>query len=204
MNKMLSLLFIFTSSLFSQIVEPTGFQDIKFSTSYDTTKHLLIKKFELKKSIAGISYFGEYYVDFYGDFIIINNYELGDRIVDLHLHFNKNNKFYKFTFALSKYTANYFDTKVKSDVLYISKIFSKKYGPPRNKYSPGFFDIQEGFYSYFWKWWRKKHTIYTAIATDDSEYYAVGVVFDDLLEKEHKIIKEKQEKDSIQDATKSF
>jgi hypothetical protein len=205
--KYLSLLpVIFLTIILSYSQEiPTGFQDFDFGTNYNVMKNEMIDKYHLTQSTyLEYSYSGDYNVYFYKEYFHVSNFKLGNKPVDLFLYFNKNQKFYKFEFACRNYTANYFDTKLKEDAQFLSEIFEKKYGPPKHKYTPDFFDVREGYYSFYWKWWRQRHTIFTALSTHESEYHASAVVYDDILEKEHQIIEENNKKDEIEKAVDAF
>jgi len=202
--KLLSIFFLSVILSYSQEI-PTGFQDIDFGTTYDIVLKELIDLFHLNHtSDLSREYKGDYYVMLFDKEINIIDFKLGNKTVDLSLYFNNNLKFYKFAFDCNRYTANYFDTKVKKDAQFLSELFEKKYGPPKYKYSPDFFDVKEGYYSFYWKWWRQKHTVFTAISTYESEYYASAVVYDDILDKEQKIEEEKNKKESIEKAIDAF
>jgi hypothetical protein len=168
-------------------------------------KDKLINIYHLTKSTYSDNFYsGEYEIDFLENMISISDFKLGDKTVKLYLFFNNNSKFYRFEFDCDKYSANYFDTKVKEDAQFLSEIFEKKYGPPKYKYSPDFFDIKEGNYSFYWKWWRPYHTIFTAISTNESEYYSSAIIYDDVLEKEQKIEDDQNKQKSIEKAIDSF
>lgn len=190
--RFLSIFFLAVTVARSQ-VNPTGFQDINFGTPFDSVKIKLMSIESYRNNMS------------YGyDLIYLNDFILGEKTVTVLLLFNNNLKFYRFEIRCQNYTANYFDTIVKNDVQYLSDILAKKYGPPKNKYTPTFFEIKDGYYSFYWKWWKKRFTIFTAISVNGSKYYASAVVYDDNLAKEQQDFEEKSKQESIDKAVNTF
>lgn len=119
-------------------------------------------------------------------------------VVNVSLLFTPDTVFFSQELATNKYTANYFNTLLKDDALFISSIFKEKYGAPTDKVAPSILNVRHGYVSYFWKWANKTYDIYTGFSVSNSEYYATAVLTDKNLaaknERSLKIIRDTQAK----------
>lgn len=169
------LLLLLCSLSFSQGKVPNGFQNIMFGTAKEAALD------SLRKSDSTIQF------EKYDDFISANRFPLGDRYFTLYLRFNKNGKFYRYSFSSRGRPANEFDPDVIEDAKYLSKIFQAKFGKPASKSKPYFPDIRQNYISYYWKWDFEKLDIYTGFSEYEGEFDASAVVTDKILEREQKI-----------------
>jgi hypothetical protein len=186
------LLFVFSGESFSQNKNPpTGFQTIPFG----------VDKASFVESFNSIS---NKRLEKSNNFMWVNDFELGEKKYTLWFFFNLNNKFYKYSFQSEEYSANLFDTDVKYEADYLSKIFQEKFGTPIKTFDPNFFDVKDGYETYYRKWGFKKQTVYVCLSTYEFKYSAKAFVSNDSLEAEQVAANERKTNESAKAAANQF
>ncbi len=115
----------------------------------------------------------------------INNFDLGGKGILVTFDFDNKQRFYTFSFQTSRYSANYFDTTIQTDVAYLDDVFRNKYGKPTKCSNVKFLFVRQGYITYKCQWTKPNAEIYTGITSYDSEYFTVAVVTDKKLQKEY-------------------
>ena len=137
-----------------------GYKGIPFGITKEGVKKYLNDSLGLKQSTDPYSVAEDEYGDREDNIFFF--IKLDEEYINVELYFTSNNLFYYQKYSMDKLTANYFDSELKSNVLFLSSIFQKKYGKPNEKHNPSFSSIQEGSLSYFWNWKIPGFEIFTA------------------------------------------
>jgi hypothetical protein len=137
-------------------------------------------------------------------YVWLNNFELGDKVVEVTFFFDNNDQLYSFQFQSDKVSADDFNYKLKDDVLYLSTVFINKFGKPSKKYKVNFFSVDSNSISYFGKWNNKDYDIYTGISSYEFQYYAVACVTSKKMAKTLELYNKKQNIKSSKKAVDSF
>ena len=180
----------------SREINGNGFQDIPFGAAYDDVLAELIQRGD-KGDIQGQS-------QSISDFIVINNFPLGDNTVTIFFQFDHKKDFYSFSFHTKKLTANKFDTQVLSDANNLTQVFKNKYGKPAECFEPNFLFIKEGYISFACKWHHNDFKIFTGISVYESRYYAIGEVTSKKMEAGFESYKKQQEQKKAAEDAKKF
>jgi len=115
-----------------------------------------------------------------GNSFYFTSYNLGDRNVTLVAEFDDNDSFYRFVFNFNSYVPDEDGIKViKDDFLYVSTIFTNKYGIPAKTYPVDKFkliviDKPEPLQ----EWKSGRCRAYSGIGKDFQKFNATAAVFD--------------------------
>lgn len=189
---LIAFLFIY-SPVQAEEGQTYGFQDIPFGTSFEEMKITLQKKYE----------YGFPTVQILGDFIKLNDFKLGNRNFDVFLQFDKDKKFYIFSFDGKGKAADHLETDVYDDLKYLNEVFESKYGKPADCNSPNILKI--GVYNQIiCNWEHKNLSIVTTINFNEFKYNAMGMVSDKQLERAETSKNKKEKKKGAAEGAKAF
>lgn len=185
----------------------SGFQGIKFGTSFDKT---VSKIKNIDNNLEGKI---EPELQDHKKYFIVHGYAIGKTFCRLIFDFDKKQRFYRFIIqSYISYEPNEFNSSLKDSYNYFTKIFKNKYGKPSDCVEfPKFYEI-ENRTGYRICRWVKEHIIAsTGISTNyldylhpGSKYVVENEVGNKFLFIEEMKRKEKSENKLIKDSAKDF
>jgi hypothetical protein len=130
--------------------------------------------------------------------------KLGEYISRVRLGFTPDDKFFIFQIELPSRTAEFFEKVRDKDCLFLTDVFSEKYGKSDTTYKPEKNDITPSANSFVCIWERERYTVYTALTSLDAKYFTVGVVKSKPLEEAVKKLQRLEKEDKLKSASKKF
>jgi len=198
-----------TTSIPPDVPVGLGFKCIPFGIHSDSVNTLL----EMSGYIEGdhqVSIHPKFHENYFEkdttegkkSFILI--VKLGKYVSKVKLGFTPDDKFFIFRIGLPSKTAEFFRNVRDKDCLFLTEVFTEKYGKPDKTYKPQKGEITSSANSYVGVWDRERYIAYTAITSRDDKYLTVGVVKSKTLEKEVKKLKKLEDKDKLRSASDKF
>lgn len=176
--------------------EPTGVFEVPFGMEREKALHFLVEKHNMQMYGTPNEYFGNNYFNLRVSegFLVVPDHCIEGTCYDVYLMFGKAGRFYSYFYKTQGVTANNFDTTLQSDALTLSLMLQEKFGPPSEKFKPGFFDVKQGYDVFFWRWSNPDFNIFTALNVTDSKFFALAKVTHRQFEAEERAFAPKQKR----------